>query len=145
MSAYRIGQVTAALGLSADTLRYYEKIGLLPRVSRAGSGVRVYDDNDLSRLRFIQRAQKMDFSLTEIGMLLQMRVAPQRARQNVRALAARKLAEIESRLKDLTQLRRELKLLIDLCAGLKGGCPIIRRINGSQSHGTNAGRARAAR
>jgi len=80
MSEYRISQVTDALGLSADTLRYYEKIGLLPRVSRAGSGARRYNDEDLSRLRFIQRSQKMNFSLAEIAVLLQMRAAPQRAR-----------------------------------------------------------------
>jgi len=129
MSEYRIGQVTAALGLSADTLRYYERIGLLPRVSRGGSGVRVFSDADMSRLRFIQRAQKMNFALAEIAMLLQMRDSPRRARRVVRNLAAKKLAEIEGRLKDLNVLRRELRLLINLCAGDAAECPIIRRID----------------
>jgi len=133
MSEYRISQVTDALGLSADTLRYYEKIGLLPRVSRAGSGARRYNDEDLSRLRFIQRSQKMNFSLAEIAVLLQMRAAPQRARRNVRNLAEMKLAEIENSLKDLSVLRRELRLLISLCVGGKDGCPIIRRIDKGNS------------
>jgi DNA-binding transcriptional MerR regulator len=133
MSEYRISQVTDALGLSADTLRYYEKIGLLPRVSRAGSGARRYNDEDLSRLRFIQRSQKMNFSLAEIAVLLQMRAAPPRARRNVRNLAEKKLAEIENSLKDLNVLRRELRLLISLCVGGKDGCPIIRRIDKGNS------------
>lgn len=129
MSEYRIGQVTKALGLSADALRYYERIGLLPRVSRRGSGARAYNDGDLSRLRFIRRAQQMNFTLAEIAALLKMRGAPQNARPGVRRLTEKKLAEVESRLKDLNVLRRELKLLIGLCTGGKDGCPIIRRMN----------------
>ena len=134
MSEYRIGQVMAALGLSADTLRYYEKIGLLPRVARGGSGARAYNNKDLSRLRFIQRSQKMKFSLAEIATLLRMRDSPQRARRGVRDVAAKKLAEVESRLQDLNVLRQELRLLINLCAGGKDGCPIIRRIDKGNSN-----------
>ncbi|OGI63872.1 MAG: heavy metal-responsive transcriptional regulator [Candidatus Muproteobacteria bacterium RBG_16_60_9] len=119
--------------MSADTLRYSEKIGLLPRVSREGSGARVYNDKDLSRLRFIQRSQKMNFSLAEIAKLLQIRDAPQRARRDVRNLAEKKLAEIENSLKDLNVLRRELRLPINLCTGGRDGCPIIRRIDKGNS------------
>lgn len=57
MSQYRIGDVAEKLGLSADALRYYERIGLLNRVSRDGAGIRLYNDKDLSRLRFIQRGR----------------------------------------------------------------------------------------
>lgn len=63
----RIGDVVRELGLSADTLRYYEKIGLLPRVARDPSGLRRYESRDLSRLRFIQRAQKMGFRWMRLG------------------------------------------------------------------------------
>ena len=69
---YRIGDITSLTSLTADTLRYYEKIKLLPRVARTEGGIRQYDDKDLSRLRFIQRAQKMDFSLAEISKLLNL-------------------------------------------------------------------------
>jgi len=69
MAVYKIGEVRERTGLSADTLRYYEKINLLPNVSRNTSGVRQYDDKDLSRLNFIKRAQRMDFSLEEIKHL----------------------------------------------------------------------------
>jgi len=117
--------VTQLLGLSADTLRYYEKIGLLPAVARNTSGVRQYVDEDLSRLKFIQRAQKMNFSLKEIADLLQMRADPQHARDEVRQLTSNKLAEVESRLSELATLRNELTLLLNLCHGSEAGCPII--------------------
>ena len=127
-SSARIGDVVRLLGLSADTLRYYEKIGLLPRVGRSESGIRSYSERDLSRLRFIQRAQKMGFSLSEIGMLLTMRDNPQRARAEVRKLTAAKLDEVDIRLKEITLLRNELLLLLNLCQGAKAGCPIIETI-----------------
>ncbi len=125
---YRIGEVTALTGMSADTLRYYEKIGLLPKVARTASGVRLYDAQDLSRLRFIRRAQRMHFSLDEIGMLLKMREDPRHAREEVRRLTAAKLAEVEASLEALNLLRTELTLLLNLCRGSEGGCPIIEGI-----------------
>lgn len=120
-----IGDVARLLGLSTDALRYYEKIDLLPRIGRSDSGIRSYSERDISRLRFIQRAQKMGFSLTEIGMLLAMRDNPRRARAEVRKLTAAKLGEVETRLKEITLLRNELLLLLNLCQGAKAGCPII--------------------
>jgi len=129
MSQYRIGDVSQKLGLSADTLRYYEKIGLLPKVGRNGAGIRFYNDRDLSRLRFIQRAQQMDFTLAEIRELLRMREAPQKARKRVRELTAHKLAEVESRLAELQALRRELALLMNLCSAGGKSCGIIKAIN----------------
>lgn len=129
MSQYRIGEIGTKLGLSADTLRYYEKIGLLPCVTRQGSGVRLYNDKDLSRLKFIQRAQKMDFTLAEIGTLLKMRDAPQTARKAVRELTARKLTETEAHLGELKTLRDELRLLLSLCSAGGKSCGILKEIN----------------
>jgi DNA-binding transcriptional MerR regulator len=129
MGQYRIGDVTEKLGLSADTLRYYEKIGLLPRVGRNGAGIRFYNDQDLSRLTFIQRAQRMDFTLAEIGELLKMREAPQKARKRVRELTAQKLAEVEARLVELKTLRNELALLMNICSAGGKSCGIIKEIN----------------
>lgn len=125
MSLYRIGDVTKKIGLSADTLRYYEKIKLLPKVSRSASGTREYDDKDISRLKFIQRAQKMNFSLAEISDLLKMRENPQKVRDEVRQLTADKLLEVDEHLQSLTTLRNELQLLLNLCRGSEEGCPII--------------------
>lgn len=125
MKVYRISEVTRQVGLSADTLRYYEKIKLLPRVSRTASGTREYDDKDISRLKFIQRAQKMNFSLAEIADLLKMRENPQTVRDEVRQLTADKLLEVDQHLQSLTTLRNELQLLMNLCKGADEGCPII--------------------
>jgi len=133
MGKYRISGVTQQTGLSADTLRYYEKIELLPSVSRNASGVREYSDKDISRLRFIQRAQKMNFTLTEIKDLLTMRENPQKARKSVRLLTQQKLKEIEEHLEELTTLRNELTLLINLCGASKDGCPIIDSLDETKS------------
>lgn len=122
---YKIGEVTALLGISADTLRYYEKIGLLPSVQRTASGIRRYLPKDISSLRFIQRAKTMNFSLDEISRLLKMRENPQNARIDVRELTRAKLAEIEIHLHDLSTLKNELTLLVNLCQNADDGCPII--------------------
>ena len=122
---YRIGDVTRLTGLSADTLRYYEKISLLPPVHRTPSGVRSYDECDLSRLRFILRAKSMNFSLEEIARLLEMREDPQHVRDDVRELTHQKLKEVEEHMQQLDTLRKELTLLINLCRGSDTGCPII--------------------
>lgn len=129
MKSYHIGKVTKILGVSADTLRYYEKIGLLPPISRTDSGIRDYDDRDLSRLKFIKRAQKMRFSLKEIAELLNMREDPQHARDEVRILTRNKLTEVEEHLDDLQFLRNELQLLLNLCIASEDGCPIIESID----------------
>ena len=129
MTGQRIRAVTQRLGLSADTLRYYEKIGLLPRVARNTAGARHYSEQDISRLRFIQRAQKMKFSLAEIADLLRMRAAPQRARAPVRELTAKKLVEVEHQVQELQTLRDELQRLLNLCAGGRRRCAIIKKID----------------
>lgn len=130
--SYKIGEVTKLLTLSADTLRYYEKIKLLPRIGRNASGVREYDDKDISRLKFIQRAQKMNFSLAEIADLLKMRENPQQVRNEVRQLTADKLKEVDTHLESLTTLRNELQLLLNLCKGSEDGCPIIDDLDKSE-------------
>tara|TARA_R110001599_G_scaffold91955_1_gene241209 strand:- start:1330 stop:1722 length:393 start_codon:yes stop_codon:yes gene_type:complete len=125
----KIGEVVAMLDLSADTLRYYEKIKLLPRVQRNAAGVRLYSDKDLSRLRFIKRAQKMSFTLNEIGQLLGFRENPQKAKPKVRELAHQKLTVIDERLSELSTLRDELRLLTNLCGANPNGCPILDKID----------------
>ena len=125
MNLYRIGDITKQLELSADTLRYYEKFGLLPNISRTSSGNRQYNDKDISRLKFIKRAQRMNFSLEEIKNLLHMREDPQHAKDEIRTMTADKLADIEAHLTDLSTLKNELTLLLNLCRGSEDGCPII--------------------
>ncbi len=125
MTVYRIGEITQKLEISADTLRYYEKINLLPKISRNSSGVREYTDKDISLLKFIRRAQKMNFALSEISDLIHMRTDPQHARDEVRLLTAQKLKDINASIDELTILRNELQLLLNLCFGSDENCPII--------------------
>lgn len=126
---YRIGQVAEDSGFTADTLRYYEKIGLLPPVYRQ-SGIRFYSQKDLSRLRFIKRAQQIGFSLDEIAKMLEFRENPQQAKPQVRQLAQTKLADIRNRLDELSHLRDELTLLLNLCGSSPDGCPILETLSG---------------
>ncbi len=130
MALYRIGEVTKMLNVSADTLRYYEKIKLLSSVARTESGIREYSEKNISLLKFIRRAQKMNFTLAEISDLIQMRTDPQHARDEVRLLTAQKLQDINASIDDLTTLRNELQLLMNLCFGSDDGCPIIDSIDG---------------
>jgi len=126
---FKIGEVTKKTGMSADTLRYYEKFGLITDVSRNPSGIRLYSDKNLSHLNFIKRAQRMNFSLNEIKNLLSMREDPQHAKESVRQLTADKLKNIEEQLTELSTLKNELTLLLNLCRGSKDGCPIIEGID----------------
>ena len=123
---YSIGAIGDQTGLTADTLRYYEKIGLLTDIQRTG-GQRRYSQCHLDLLQFIRRAQAMDFSLSEIGELVNLRKDPVGSRAEVRALAEDKLAAITQRIRALRSLQKELKTLVDEChSSGPGACPIIK-------------------
>ncbi len=142
MSDYRIGDVAETLGMSVDTLRYYERIGLLPDVSRTESGIRRYDEDDLARLRFIKRAQMMNFSLSEIGALLEFRKNPERSKKYARELAMAKLGEVDERLRSLEDLRKELRRLVKACPMTRDSCAII---SGIEYQGSAESRPRLRR
>lgn len=125
MGTYAIGEVSRQTGLSADTLRYYERIGLLGPVGRDDGGRRRYRPTDIERLEFINRAKQMDFSLDEISALLHLRDEPQNVQSRVRSLAKNKLDAIALRIGELSVLRDELTLLLNLCADAEAGCPIL--------------------
>ncbi len=129
MNKLSIRQASELTGFSSDTLRYYEKLGLIGPVPRSASGQRRYGEKELSQLRFIQRARKMQFSLDEIAQLMALRRQPLQVQQEVRTLTAAKLAQIEETLQALTHLRDELQLLLNLCPGNDNGqCPIIEEL-----------------
>jgi len=125
----QIGQTAEILGMSADTLRYYEKIKLVPRADKNRSGRREYTEADLARLRFVQRAQSIGFSLNEIGHLLKLRENPGKASRDTRALAEEKCRKIEDKLHILKKVHGELTLLLGLCSGDGENCPIIDRLD----------------
>lgn len=123
---YKIGDISEITGLSPDTLRYYERIGLLKNVPRTSGGARRYSEENLVCLRFIQRAQKMNFSLAEIAELVQMRQDPAAACRDVHNIARIKLGEIEAHIEELSLLRSELQSLVGQCTTTKAeGCAIL--------------------
>ncbi len=134
-TGYRIGDAARQLAVSVDTLRYYERIGLLPAVDRSASGVRVYRNRDLSRIRFIRRAQAMDFTLAEIADLLRLRERRGHARTAVRRMTRDKIREIDARIGALTSLRAELERLLAACPGDGRECPILAGLAGAGAAG----------
>lgn len=128
-----IGETSRRTGYTPDTLRYYERIGLLKPMARDAGGRRRYGHADLERLGFIRRAGKMNFSLAEIAQLLALRDNPGRKRAQVRRLAAAKLEIIDEHIDALVHLRGELELLLNLCTGTAGSCPILDRLDGAHT------------
>ncbi|MGE0465274.1 MAG: heavy metal-responsive transcriptional regulator [Steroidobacteraceae bacterium] len=124
----RIREAGKAVGMSADTLRYYEKIGLVPRPARAPGGQRTYAERDLARLRFVTRAQAIGFSLQEIKQLLRFREDPVKCSKRVRALAREKCVQLRAQQQALDQMERELTLLVNLCSGAADHCPILEKL-----------------
>lgn len=135
MRTYSIGEVSARTGLSPDTLRYYERLGLLRRVPRNAGGRRCYQRAQIEQLGFISRAKQMDFTLAEIATLSRLRDEPQNSRPQVRSLAVEKLDAISNRIRELAALRDELTLLLNLCTKARDGCPILESLSDSPMQG----------
>ncbi len=123
-----IGNTAKSLGITPDTLRYYEKLRLVPSPPRNAAGRRVYREADLARLRFLKRAQALGFSLQEIRQLLRLRDAPARSSRTVRALALRKRDQLEVQMQEVHRMHAELTRLLALCTGSGTCCPIMERI-----------------
>ncbi|HUF48594.1 MAG TPA: heavy metal-responsive transcriptional regulator [Vicinamibacterales bacterium] len=105
---YRIGELAARTGLSADTLRYYERAGLIDAPARTSGGFRLYDEHDAARLTFIRRAQAVGFSLDDIRDLLQADVSGDVRCRQVRTLITTRLSKVDERLAELRAFRRSL-------------------------------------
>lgn len=105
----QIGELAQRAGVTAPTIRYYEEVGVMPLPRRAHNGYRVYDEGDVERLRFITRARALDFSLEEIGEILELRERGKAPCAYVLAQLDAKLAEIEQRIENLVRLRSELQ------------------------------------
>jgi len=126
MTAMTIGKLAAAGGVGVETVRYYQRRGLLNEPPRDGlyGGVRRYDDGDVRRLRFIRAAQGAGFTLDQIGELLDFDTRDDRAQ--ARALARDRIAALDARIADLTAARDALAKLARECGkGGPGPCPIL--------------------
>ena len=126
MQTMNIGQAAAASGVSAKMIRHYEGIGLLPAAERSDAGYRRYDDAALHTLRFIRRARDLGFGLDEIAQLLALWRDRSRASAEVKALAARHVADLSERIERMQAMRRTLQHLVGACHGDdRPDCPIL--------------------
>lgn len=131
--AVKIGALAAQSGVHVETIRYYQKLGLLPKPVRARGAVRRYGKDAVDRLRFIKRAQGLGFSLDEVRLLLGL--ADGEHCGETRALAQRKLSIVERKIADLRGIEGALNKLVRACAsGRRGaGCPIIETLSADDS------------
>jgi MerR family copper efflux transcriptional regulator len=131
MQTMTIGRLAKAAGVNIDTIRYYERHGLLPRATRRESGYREYARDDVARLSFIRRAKELGFSLADIAELLSLS-HERRDVRGVKLKAEEHLADVERRIAELKRVRRGLKTLIDACPGHGelASCPIVAALSG---------------
>ncbi len=127
MNPLTIGQLAKQGGVNLETIRYYERRGILPRPPRTSSGYRAFSNESVRRLRFIKRAQVLGFSLREIEELLRLRARPGRSCVTVQAKAKAKIADIDTKLRQLSAMRDALTRLVATCArrGTTSACPIL--------------------
>jgi len=124
------GELAERAGVNVQTVRYYERRGLLPEPPRTSAGYRQYELDDARRIRFIQRAQELGFSLSEIEALLSLRANPEADKGSVKRRAATKIDEIEDKIRDLRRIKGTLEELIAACTG-EGStrdCPILQAL-----------------
>jgi len=134
MEPLTIGQVARRAEVGVQTIRYYEREGLLPEPARRPSGYREYPEGTVRRLLFIRRAKELGFSLREIRELLALRVDPGCTCGEVKTRALAKVADVERKIADLRRIRGALLDLADACPGgdASNDCPILERLEGTQ-------------
>ena len=134
MTHLTIGQLAKRGGVNLETIRYYERRGILPRPPRTGSGYRVFSDEAVRAIRFVKRAQTLGFSLREIEELLTLRARPGRSCASVQAKAKTKIADIDAKLRTLTAMKRALTRLVAACAGgaAVADCPILESLDATE-------------
>jgi MerR family mercuric resistance operon transcriptional regulator len=123
----QIGELSRRAGCNIETIRYYERVGLLPRPSRSASRYRLYDSDDVSRLTFVRRARELGFTLDEVRALLALSVDQGKDTcAEVRQVAAAHLADVRAKIADLRAMERVLGDAVRRCdAGELSGCPVI--------------------
>ena len=127
METLTIGRLAQEGGVNLETIRYYERQGLLPKPPRTTGGYRIFPKDAARRLRFIKRAQQLGFSLNEIRELLSLRMKPGTERADIRARAEAKITDIEQKIQTLQAMEKTLRRLADRCDGCGPlvECPIL--------------------
>jgi len=127
MKSLTIGRLAKRAEVNIETIRFYERRGLMPKPLRRESGYRQYSDADIARLRFIRRAKELGFSLKEILELLSLRVDPDTTCGDIKRRAEVKIVDMEEKIKALQRMKKALTKLASTCRG-RGPtteCPII--------------------
>ncbi|MDT8303366.1 MAG: heavy metal-responsive transcriptional regulator [Sedimentisphaerales bacterium] len=127
MDELKIGQAAKLAGISIETIRFYERQGLLEKPPRSQAGYRCYSAKTLARIKFIKRAKELGFSLKEISELLSLRVDPDTTCAMVKSRATVKISDIESKIETLQNMKRALVKLTKSCRGdgPTSKCPIL--------------------
>jgi MerR family mercuric resistance operon transcriptional regulator len=131
MDTLSIGQVARRAGVGVETVRFYEREGLLEEPPRSASGYRQYTEQVVSRIRFIQQAKLLGFTLKEITELLMLRVDAQTSCDEVKQRTEAKIAEVEQKMRELQRMRQALLQIHSLCVGQgpTGHCPMLDALN----------------
>lgn len=131
MKALSIGEVARQANVGIETIRYYERQGLLPQPNRKSSGYRQYDKQAVRRLRFVRRAKELGFTLKEIKSLFALQIDSNATRADVRKQAEQKIVLIEEKIRDLERMRQSLTRLLDTCHGdgVASECPILEALD----------------
>lgn len=145
-----IGSLSRQTGSKVETIRYYERIGLLPTPPRTASGYRRYDRAHLTRLAFIRRARALGFSLDEVRILLRLADERERPCAEVRVVASAHLEDVRAKIADLQTMERVLRETVARCTrGRSSECPLIEALSrqpvGDTASETGSGRRRLGR
>ena len=135
MKSLTIGRLANQAGVNLETVRFYERRGLLPRPPRSASGYRLFPAEAARRLKFIRRAQELGFSLAEIAELLSLRVSRSTTSGDIRARAEAKITDIEAKIKSLESMKKTLRKLTRVCDGCAPlvECPILESLDGENA------------
>jgi len=115
MSTMTVGKLAKTTGINIETVRFYEREGLMPKPERTSGGHRLFDDSDVARLRFIQHCKDVGFTLKEIHDLLFLRDSEIATCEDVCEMAKRKVGEIDRKIAMLSEMRDHLKALTEVC------------------------------
>jgi Hg(II)-responsive transcriptional regulator len=136
MSKFTISKAATASGVGVETIRFYERRGLIEQPRPTATAFREYPPSVVERIRFIKRSQELGFTLDEISELLILSDRAGESRNAVRELASKKLDAIKNKIADLQRMELTLSKLVHDCSGRGpvAGCPIIQAITGNESH-----------
>ena len=135
MNGFTIGTVADRAAVNVETLRYYERRGLIPKPPRTAANYRVSPPDTVRRVRFVKHAQDLGFSLKEVRELLSLRAAPKTRCADVRQRAEAKMRAIDEKLRSLRAMRRALSGLVAECSGdgPVTACPILESLDSEEA------------